>query len=470
MDFDISLRLFSLRWKIAVRKQWLQFGIIVIVGLASTIVSYWGSVKILVLLILLLGGVVAFLILLKQPNVGFLLLFLGAMFVPVVGPSGLNAAVAIVALMLVLWLLDILTRRRDRQAVHSRVVLPIVVFLGISVLAFGMGQIPWFVFAHQAPLTAQAGGFAIFVLSAGTVLLTAHRLQQERWLQIIVWTFIGLGAAYVLGRALDLSQIDRIYHLGFSAGSMFWTWLVALSLSQALWNKNLRTRVRVALVLVVLLTFYVAIVQAYDWKSGWLPPLAAAGVLFSVRFKRLNLLAIPAGVLFAGAIIKDLISSDAYSWGTRLDAWTIVVKIAQANPLLGLGFANYYWYTPLFAIRGYAVVFNSHSQYVDLFAEVGILGLLCFLWIFFEVGRLSWRLAGELPAGFARAYAHGILAGVVGTLIAGYLVDWVLPFVYNIGLTGFRASILPWIFCGALVGLEQIYLRKAESKVPASLP
>jgi hypothetical protein len=35
-------------------------------------------------------------------------------------------------------------------------------------------------------------------------------------------------------------------------------------------------------------------------------------------------------------------------------------------------------------------------------------------------------------------------------------VDWVLPFVYNIGLTGFRASILPWIFMGGLIGVEQM--------------
>ena len=91
--------------------------------------------------------------------------------------------------------------------------------------------------------------------------------------------------------------------------------------------------------------------------------------------------------------MNKLISSDQYSWGTREDAWAIVLKISQVNPLFGLGFSNYYWYTPLFRIRGFAVSFNSHSQYVDLIAEVGVIGLLCFLWIFFETGRLSWRLS-----------------------------------------------------------------------------
>jgi hypothetical protein len=463
MDIDINLRLFSFSRKISIRKQWVQFGIIVTVAVASAIASYWGSRRILILLLVLLGAGAVVLVLLKQPNLGFILLFLGAMFVPIVGPSGVNAAVGIIALMLGLWLLDILTRKRTLEIAASPVLVPVVIFLVISVLAFGMGQIPWFVFANQAPLTAQAGGFAIFILSAGVLLLAAHLVQEERWLQIIVWTFLGLGSIYVVGRALELPQVDRLYELGFTAGSMFWTWLAALVLSQAVYNNCLKTRFRVLLILVVLVTLYVAVVQGYDWKSGWLPPLVCIAVILGIRFRRLSLVAILGGLFFATVILKDLISSDEYSWGTRMDAWAIVLKISQVNPLFGLGFSNYYWYTPLFPIRGWAVSFNSHSQYVDLIAQVGVLGLFCFLWIFFEVGRLSWRLSRQLPDGFARAYAHGVLAGVAGTLVAGYLVDWVLPFVYNIGFTGFRASILPWIFCGALVGVEQIYFRKTKS-------
>jgi hypothetical protein len=127
-----------------------------------------------------------------------------------------------------------------------------------------------------------------------------------------------------------------------------------------------------------------------------------------------------------------------------------------------MGFANYYWYTPLFPIRGWRVSFNSHSQFVDLIAEVGYIGLLAFLWMFWEFGRLSWNLTKQLPEGFARAYAYGVLAGLCATMISAFLGDWVLPFVYNVGLAGFRASILPWIFVGGLIGLEQIYMHKSD--------
>jgi len=82
------------------------------------------------------------------------------------------------------------------------------------------------------------------------------------------------------------------------------------------------------------------------------------------------------------------------------------------------------------------------------------------------MGRLSWNLANKLPDGFARGYSFGVFAGVIGSLVAAFLVDWVLPFVYNIGLTGMRASILPWIFMGGVISLEQLYLRNQEGKLP----
>jgi hypothetical protein len=49
-----------------------------------------------------------------------------------------------------------------------------------------------------------------------------------------------------------------------------------------------------------------------------------------------------------------------------------------------------------------------------------------------------------------------VLAGIVATVIAAILGDWVLPFVYNVGLAGFRASILPWIFIGGVISLDQM--------------
>lgn len=457
MNIDFNLRFLWFNWKISISRQWMQFGIIVTALLVSLIASYWGSLQILFVLVVLLSGTGVVLVMMQHPNIGFILVFLSGIFIPFTGPSNTNAAVAVVGLMLALWLLDMLVVKRKIEFISSRALLPVFVFLVISVVSFGMGQIPWFVFANQAPITAQAGGFAIFALSIGVLFLAAHLIQNLQWLKIIVWTFIGLGAIYITARSVDFSLIDRFYHIGFTAGAMFWTWLVVLSLSQVIFNNELKMRVRVLLAGLVLMTMYVAYVQANDWKSGWVPPLVGIAVLVAIRFKKHIIFAVPFVILAVVYAAGQLVSSDSYSWDTRVDAWIIILTISRVSPLLGMGFSNYYWYTPLFPIRGWNVSFNSHSQYVDLIAEVGIVGLLCFLWIFFATGQLSWRLANQLTDGFARSYAYGVLAGVAASLMAAFLVDWILPFVYNIGFQGFRASILLWIFFGGLVAVEQMH-------------
>jgi hypothetical protein len=43
------------------------------------------------------------------------------------------------------------------------------------------------------------------------------------------------------------------------------------------------------------------------------------------------------------------------------------------------------------------------------------------------------------------------------------LGDWVLPFVYNIGMSGFRTGLVAWLFLGGLVVLENHYANEAQS-------
>lgn len=463
MNTKFDLKTLSSIRNISIGRNEIRFGIIFTVVLTSIIASYWGSMTILVALIAAIAGIPVLILLIKYPNLGYFFILLGGWFVPFRGPGGFNASILMVILMLVLWLLDMFVVKRKFEFLQSRAIRPAFYFMVISVIAFGVGQIRWFSFANQAPLDAQIGGFAIYFFLVATMIMTANILRDIRWLKAIVWTFVGLGTIYVLFRAANLSIIDKIFTHGVYANSMFWTWLVALPLSQAIFNDELKSKPRMALFAIVAATFYIAFFQQYEWKSGWVPPAVVAGVLLALRFKKLALMAIPFAVIIAGYLAIDLIATDTYSWGTRVDAWMVVLEISKTSPLIGLGFANYYWYAQLFSIRGYYIRFNSHSQFVDIIAQTGIAGLLCFFWILFELGRLSWVLLRKLPSGFERGYAYGVFAGIFGSLMAAFLVDWVLPFAYNIGLDGVRASILPWIFFGALIAIEQINKEKLYS-------
>ncbi len=62
--------------------KWIQYGIILAVVLLSTAAAYWGSMRIFMILIGVMVGIGGFLALLRYPNLGFILLLLGGMFVP----------------------------------------------------------------------------------------------------------------------------------------------------------------------------------------------------------------------------------------------------------------------------------------------------------------------------------------------------------------------------------------------------
>jgi O-antigen ligase len=428
----------------------------------------------LFLLIPAAAVVIAFI---KWPGLGVAILVFSSLVVPFALGTGtqtsINIAVILLVLLLGLWVFKMFAYDRKITIVPSRTVAPIVVFTVIVLLAFLAGQVDWFYYADKAPLRSQLGGVALFVLSVGAFLLVGNTVKDLRWLRIITWVFLALAAFYIFSQALPWTRGlgRRVLEERVVSGSIFWVWIIALSFSQAVYNRQLRMRWRIALAGLVLATYYVSIGRYSAWTSGWLPSVVALGVIILVGSPRWSVLVIGlAGVVgFAkfDTINRLLLAGDnSYSLMTRLEAWRIVFEIVKVNPFLGLGPSNYYFYTPLFPILGYSVQFNSHNNYVDIIAQTGILGLLCFLWLAWEIGLLGWKLRERVPQGsFSSAYVYGALGGLAGSLAAAMLGDWLIPFVYNIGLAGFRASVLAWLFLGGLVVIEKTF-RKTEVGSP----
>ncbi len=405
-----------------------------------------------VLPVLAVAGIAGVLIFYRWPELGLLLTLIGAMSSDWNGPSGLNIAMLGVALLLGLWLAEMLVLQRKFVLVGWSPVRAGVVLCLVGMFSFLFGMLPWFP-ASPAPLGAQLGGLTLVILAVGIFAWTANRVRSLHWLKVITFGFITFATLHIAAYFLPVvgTVIHRYLFPGTATGSMFWAWLAVLSFSQALYNRSLGIVPRIILGLVTAGTLYVAYVVQNDWKSGWVPAAVGISIVLALSSWRVALLMMIGALLPLGTIAQGLISSDAYSYSTRMEAWQILGEIIKVNPILGLGTANYYWYTPLFSIRGYNVNFNSHSQYVDLVAQYGLLGLLAFLWFMFEIGRVLLRLLRrQFADDFARAYLIGAAGGFVATLAAGFLGDWLFPFFYNVGMYGFRAAVLPWVFLGGL--------------------
>ena len=256
-----------------------------------------------------------------------------------------------------------------------------------ATVSFLAGNLPWNYFAARAPMTAQIGAFGVFVLSAAMFLLAGNLIKDLRWLQALVWTFLAIGAVVVLGRLLPpLGAVAaRLVQAG-AVGSLFWVWMVALAGGQALFNRELRPLYRTILFGLAMVVLAAAFFPGRSWASGWLPAFVALGVLIWLRSWRLGLaltlVAVVAVQLYAPALPAALIRGDQYSIFTRQAAWELLLaQVVKASPVIGLGPANYYHYTPLFPLLGWYVKFNSHNQYVDIIAQVGLVGAVAFAWL-----------------------------------------------------------------------------------------
>lgn len=378
--------------------------------------------------------------------------------------SSVNAAMIALFMMIGLWGLDFIVNQKTLKIYSSETFIPLILFIVFAFISFLVGQFAWYSFAEETSIAAQLGGLSIFVFSAAAFWWVGSQVNSTRWLSagVIVLLF---GALYYYLIRIVPSELGSIMNTIFArgaAGSMLFVWSGAMGLSQALINTKLHWFWRAVCFSVPVLALYISFFVLRGWVSGYLPLAAAIGVVIWLAYPKQGVLFATIGAL-AGIfqlqfILQNyiFIGDNEYSLGTRLDAWSIVGEITSISPIFGLGPANYYNITPLFPIRGYAVQFNSHSQYIDLYAQVGIVGLLLFLWFFYRVAKLSWELRNKVnPSSFENAYLVGVLGGIVGTLISSGLGDWVLPFVYNVGFAGFRSSLIPWLFMGGVVAIKQ---------------
>lgn len=455
------------------RKSWFLPIVLILLVLSGALLPVRSLTLLAILVLVGVAGFAGFLFFQSRTQFGLYALAVFCVFSPIEIGTGTSTTIplafVVVCGLVGLWAFDMLVVRRQIQFISSPTMLPLGLFMLAAVGAFLAGQFPWFP-TEAAPLRAQIGGLAIFLISGAAFLLVSNRVASVESLERITIIFIVLGGLLVLIETFPtVAQYVEILNRPKSIGSLFWTWLATMAFAMGLFHTRLGRSSRLFLFGLAVLVLLIGLLRRDWWVSGWLPPLVGMTVILALRLPRLvagvGVLMIPVGILLSEKFWGFLMLNEQYSLITRLEAWRVLAEIVNVNPILGLGPANYYYYTSLFPILGWYVNFNSHNNYVDILAQTGILGLIAFLWFFIALLRLSWRLIPACSPGFERAYAVGIVGGTLGTLVASGLGDWVVPFVYNIGMKGFRSSVLVWIFAGGLVALERVVRNRQAARM-----
>ena len=304
----------------------IRTAIILGVLLVAAAVAFISSETISLLLIGFLVGIGMVLIFLRHPALGILAIIPASFVIPieigVSSGSSLNAPMLLLILMTGLWLLDMLVIKRQIRLSLSKTFLPLASLLIIVLLAFLNGQLPWFAFASRAPITAQIGGLAIITLSICAFILTAHLIKEVLWLKWMTWIFLGFGGVFLIAQTLPWVQYDpgrghlyKFFNYG-SIASLFWCWMVALSIGQALYNRLLAPWQRIGLIFLSLVTLYYAYTLIHGWKSGWVPALVIIVILLILRSKKIAMTFSNCCSRCGTNFIITLISTDRYSYAT----------------------------------------------------------------------------------------------------------------------------------------------------------
>ena len=435
---------------------------------------------------MLIGVGVGIMVLLLKPQLGLLALIIVALVAPMQINTGTDVAInpttLLVPGLIGVWVLSMIVRK-DLNFVHSRVNLPLALFLASMLLSLVIGQAIWDSFVPQSGsfVLVQIAQWAIFAFSAGAFWMTANLVTDEIWLRRMVFLFIGLAAIIGLLRSIPSAYPFVIKAFTFAVyRPPFWVLLASLAGGQLLFNPRLSSPVRFVLGVIVLSTVLFVFIIERATLSYWVGISVALAVLLWLKLKhgKIILVALVGLLLLTGQILPrayDFAGGESEwveSGGSRLVLAERVVSVTMRNPITGLGPAAYRPYARMKPLP-YKDAFwvspdiSAHNNYVDIFAHSGIVGLVLFFWFVAEFILLCLRVSKRHLSGFSRGYVNGVLAAFAGSLTIMLLADWILPFVYNISFIGFQASILVWLMMGGVVAIERLTANSAEGVEPA---
>lgn len=425
--------------------------------------------------LLVLPGLAVVLILLRHPLLGLLGLIIAGLVIDVPISTGtevsLNAAVLTVLLLLVIWLLSRM-RDHDIHLVRTRVNLPLALFLLSGLLSIFIGNAIWDPAVPKSDtfIIVQLAQWAMWLLSAAVFWIAGNTIKRIIWLRRLTVCYIVVAGLLAIIRVAPggVGTLQSTVTLAVDRAP-FWLLLTGLIVGQLLFNREITTRQRLALLIIMGAVVAYAFGEERARMANWVSVATAVGVLVWFRFPRVRpivvgaaIMLIASGVLFQ--YIYDFAGGDEKwddSGGSRLALIDKVVELSMRNPITGLGPAAYRAYGKVSSLQ-YGRAFyasawlSSHNNYVDLFSQTGILGLGLFLWFMLKLLRLGLSLRKHYTDGFTGGYVNGMIAVWAGIMVIMALGDWFLPFVYNIGFPGFQASVLVWMFLGGLIALEQM--------------
>jgi len=152
--------------------------------------------------------------------------------------------------------------------------------------------------------------------------------------------------------------------------------------------------------------------------------------------------------------IKSIIDTSETSNQGRIAIWKATLRSMAQNPVLGVGIGNFPTILELnpTAIKAGA---SAHNLFLNVFAELGMLGFIIFLLMLYEVFKVGWQLFS--------VDGYLSLSGFFGANALIYLI-WILWYsMTDVAIFDERAFLLLMIMTGSLFALKNGFKKDGKS-------
>jgi putative inorganic carbon (hco3(-)) transporter len=351
-------------------------------------------------------GAIFVALIMSDITVGLMCFGLLAFFDNLPGVGSVSAAKAAGTLVALSWLATVAVRpaaRRGFVGAHSRLAATALLLVAWMALS-----LTW---AASASLgVGEIGRYALNLLLIPIIYAAIRNRDHARWLVVILVVGATLSALYgiVFARGDALAQgTARLTGAGEDANSEAMLLVAGIVLAVGLASVREFSPVARVVAIGASLIQLVALIDTVS--RGGLVGLAAVvvlGVLFAGRERRLplTLTGLAGALCMAGYYLSvaspaarariTTISSSSSSG--RNDIWTVAWRMVQAHPFNGVGVGNFTKSSVDYLLQPGAIPSSryivdipevAHNIYLQILAELGVIGLLLFLCV---VAGLLW--------------------------------------------------------------------------------
>ncbi len=296
-----------------------------------------------------------------------------------------------------------------------------------------------------------AGGRDSFIAAMTYVILflayflIVNLLRSEAWVTRTWKTFLFAGlASSVLGIAeiftgnVNASWIDmNIFSTlgvritgGFDNPNVYAEYLLMLlplCFLLFLRQNTLKGRIASAISLLILL-----VCMVYTWSRGAWLGLVVSVLLFlfaAYKYSPIGFLGVALVFPLASVLIPQSVSDRFLSIGNladssisyRLSVWKGVLHMFNETGWCGtgVGYAAFSSVYPAFAYGGSAYVRHAHSWYLQILAELGIVGLLALIAVLFLFAQMCFEYLFTADTEYGKLFTVTGLSSVVGLMVMG---------------------------------------------------